>query len=266
LVALVLRPSLYKVSVRIQSAFDKTRSFALFERMQIDSITHRGFVRKNNEDRCLANVLDDDRAVLVIADGMGGHAAGEVAAELALEGFKNYRPGPDITRGLLDRIIDAQNNVMKRSLTVPSLKGMGTTLTALFLTGMSAFWAHVGDTRIYHFHKGSLVRITEDHTIPGMLLKKGEITIEQARFHPYGNILTRCVGCERHEPDSGAFELAEGDSVLLSTDGVHDLINDEQIAAILSEDISIKAKLNQIVSACLEAGGRDNITAVLAMV
>jgi protein phosphatase len=143
---------------------------------------------------------------------------------------------------------------------------MGTTLTALFLTGMSAFWAHVGDTRIYHFHKGSLIRITEDHTIPGMLLRKGEITIEQARFHPYGNVLTRCVGCERHEPDSGAFELAKGDSVLLSTDGVHDLITDEQIAAILSEDINIKGKLNQMVSACLEAGGRDNITAVLALI
>jgi protein phosphatase len=233
--------------------------------MQIKSITHQGLQRKNNEDRHLVNLLDNDCALLVIADGMGGHAAGEVAAELALESFEGYRPGgPDISAELLDQIEEAQKSIMKRSRASRSLRGMGTTLTALFLTGRSAFWAHVGDTRIYHFHEGSLIRITEDHTVAGMLLKKGQITREQARLHPYGNVLTRCVGCERHEPDSGAFGLTDGDYVLLSSDGLHDLISDEQIAAFLSEDITIAEKLDRMLSACLQAGGRDNITAVIA--
>ena len=141
---------------------------------------------------------------------------------------------------------------------------MGTTLTALLLTGRSAFWVHVGDTRIYHFHNGSLIRITEDHTVAGILLTKGEITSEQARVHPYSNVLTRCVGCERHEPDSGTFDLTVGDFILLSSDGLHDLITDDLIAAILCADISITEKLNRMISACLHAGGRDNITAVIA--
>jgi len=235
--------------------------------MQIESITHQGLHRQNNEDRFLVNLLDNDCALLVIADGMGGHAAGEVAAELALESFEGYRPGgPDIGAALLNQMEEAQKRIMERSRTFPSLRGMGTTLTALFITGRSAFWAHIGDTRIYHLHKGSLTRITEDHTIPGMLLKKGEITPEQARLHPYGNVLTRCVGCDWHKPDSGTFGLTDGDYVLLSSDGLHDLISDEQIAAFLSVDITIAEKLDRMISACLEAGGRDNITAVIARI
>jgi PPM family protein phosphatase len=235
--------------------------------MQIESLTNQGLQRNNNEDRYLVNLLDNDCALLAIADGMGGHAAGEVAAELALESFEGYRPGgPDIGAELIKQVERAQKSVLERSGAIPSLSGMGTTLTALFLTGRSAFWAHIGDTRIYHFHKSSLIRITEDHTMVGMLLKKGEITREQARVHPYGNVLTKCVGCGWHEPDSGRFDLTEGDYVMLSSDGLHDLISDEQIAAFLSEDITVAEKLDRMISACLEAGGRDNITGILARI
>ncbi|MGA3114304.1 MAG: protein phosphatase 2C domain-containing protein [Syntrophobacteraceae bacterium] len=237
--------------------------------MQVESITNQGLHRLNNEDRCLVNILDNDCALLAIADGMGGHAGGEVAAELALESFAGYRPsGPDIRAALLNQILEAQKRVVERSRACRSLKGMGTTLTALFITGKSAFWAHVGDTRIYLLHEGSLTRITEDHTVPGMLLKKGEITLEQARVHPYGNVLTRCVGscCDRPDPDSGTFGLTHGDHVLLSSDGLHDLISDEQIAAFLSVDVTLTEKLDRMISACLEAGGTDNITAVVARI
>ncbi len=235
--------------------------------MQIESVTNRGLRRKDNEDRYLVNALDDGRALLVIADGMGGHAAGEVAAQLAVDCFEGFNP-PDLDIGteLVRRMEQAHNTILGYSLEAFSLRGMGTTLTALFINGGSAFWAHVGDTRIYHFHEGSLTRVTDDHTIPGTLLKRGEITREQARFHPYGNVLTKCAGCERHEPDSGAFDLARGDLVLLSSDGLHDLMDDEQIAAILGADIPIREKLDWMISVCLEAGGKDNITAVLAAI
>jgi protein phosphatase len=213
----------------------------------------------------LVNVLDDDCALLAVADGMGGHAAGEVAAQLAIETFEGYRPiRRDIGADLLDQMEKAQRRVIERSHAVASFSGMGTTLSVLFLAGGTAFWAHVGDTRIYHLHEGSLIRITEDHTVAGMLLKKGEITREQARLHSYGNVLTRCIGCERYQPDSGSFDLTQGDFVLISSDGLHDLIADEQIAAVLSAHIPITEKLDRMVSACLEAGGRDNITAVIA--
>jgi protein phosphatase len=99
-----------------------------------------------------------------------------------------------------------------------------------------------------------------------MLLKRGEISKEQARTHPYASILTKCIGCEPHEADSGVFDLAEGDFILLSSDGLHDLMTDEQIAEVISADTSIKEKLHSMISACLEAGGRDNITAVMAKI
>jgi serine/threonine protein phosphatase PrpC len=233
--------------------------------MIIESTTHVGLHRKNNEDRFLVNVLDDERTLLVIADGMGGHAAGEIAAELAVSTFEGYRPtGPDICAELRERMQKAQEAVVARSLAVPSCHGMGTTLSALMLVGRSAFWAHVGDTRIYHLRQGALVCITDDHTVAGMLLKNGEITREQARVHPYSSVLTRCLGCEHHEPDSGGFELTDGDCVLLTSDGLHDLIPESQIAAFLSADLPLAEKLAAMVDACLDAGGRDNITAVMA--
>ena len=246
----------------------KETTFSESSKMQIESITHRGLYRTNNEDRFLITARDDDHALLAIADGMGGHAAGEIAAQIAVDCLGEFNPGDsDIIAEIVNRIEQAQRSILERSSLDRSLRGMGTTLTAMFIDGKSAFWAHVGDTRIYHLREGSLTRITEDHTFPGMLLKKGEITREQARFHPYGNVLTRCLGCgEQHEPDSGAFDLRDGDLVLLSSDGLHDLMADEQIADILSAHIPLKDKLNQMVSLCLEAGGRDNITAVIARI
>ena len=230
--------------------------------MQIESITHKGLYRNNNEDRHLVNVLDNGCALLAVADGMGGHAAGEIAAQLAVDSFEGFSPrDSDIDTELRKQVEAAHNRILQHSLEDFSLKGMGTTLTVLFITGRSAFWAHIGDTRMYHLHKGSLIRITE-----GTLLKHGEITMEQAQLHPYRNILTRCAGCEQHETDSGVFDLADGDLVLLTSDGLHDLIPDEEIAAILTSDIPMREKLDRMISRCLEAGGRDNITAVLARI
>ncbi len=235
--------------------------------MQTSFITHRGLRRENNEDRYLVNVIDNDNALLVIADGMGGHAAGEVAAQIAVDSFENWDLGEtDIIAQLTNRTAAAQREIIERSKAVPSFTGMGTTITALFVAGRSAFWVHIGDTRIYHMRQDLLTRITDDHTVAGMLLKKGEITREEARLHPYGNVLTRCLGCERHEPDSGSFELSEGDTLLLSSDGLHDLMPDEQIAAILAGKATPEEKLDRLVEKCLNAGGKDNITGIIAII
>jgi protein phosphatase len=235
--------------------------------MQIESVTDKGLRREDNEDRYLVDVLDDGRVLLVIADGMGGHAAGEIAAQLAVDSFEGFCP-PDreVETELSKRIQAAHRRILEYSRQSTYMKGMGTTLTALFMSGGSGFWAHVGDTRIYHLHGGELSRLTDDHTIPGNLLKDGKITKEQARLHPYANVLTKCAGCERHEPDSGMFDLARGDLVLLSTDGLHDLMDDTEIELILKTDIPIREKLDRMIARCLEAGGRDNITGVLAAV
>ncbi len=233
--------------------------------MHIESITNIGLHRDNNEDRFLAKAMDEKIALLVIADGMGGHAAGEIAAEIAVGAFEGFCPAEaDTGAELVARVGRAQEAVIARARAVSSLNGMGTTLTALVISGQSAFWAHVGDTRIYLYRKGGLLRITEDHTVAGMLLKDGKITREQARVHPYSGVLTRCVGCEEYEPDTGDFELARGDLVFLSTDGLHDLLPDESIASILGARRALSEKLTDLVAACLKEGGRDNITAIIA--
>ncbi|MDR3555640.1 MAG: protein phosphatase 2C domain-containing protein [Syntrophobacteraceae bacterium] len=236
--------------------------------MQIESFTDVGLHRKNNEDRFLVNILDDQNALLVIADGMGGHAAGEVAAELAVSSFEGFSfvGAENILAELVDRIKKAGKAVRERERADPACSGMGTTLSALLIAGQWAYWAHLGDTRIYRYRQGALLRITEDHTLAGMLLKKGEITGEEARVHPYGSVLTRCVGCDEHQPDSGVFDLTEGDQVLLSTDGLHDLIPESRIAELISADVTLKEKLAALLAACLEAGGRDNITGIIASI
>ena len=143
---------------------------------------------------------------------------------------------------------------------------MGTTLSAVFLSVPAARWVHVGDSRIYLFHEDVLTQITDDHTVPGVLLKKGEISKEQAWGHPHGNVLVRCVGCPPCEPDSGVFTIGDGDLVMITSDGLHDLIPDLQIAAVLSSLTSLPQKLEELLTKCLQAGGRDNITAILARV
>lgn len=233
--------------------------------MLVESITHKGLVRHNNEDRSLVRTFEDGSVLLAVADGMGGHAAGEVAAGLAVECLKNFDPhaqGP--AEGFLDSVEEAQKSILEASRADASLQGMGTTLTAVLVIGPTAYWAQVGDSRLYLFRRGVLEQKTEDHTIPGMLLKKGEISKEEARLHPYSNVLTRCLGCERFKPDTSLFAIHEGDLVLLSSDGLHDLIPDEEIAAVLGAENGLREKLEQMVAKCLQKGGKDNITAILA--
>ncbi len=235
--------------------------------MLIESATHLGLVRENNEDRFLVKRFEDGSVLLAVADGMGGHAGGEVAAGLAMESLSNLdHTGADPLDKILRAILEAQSFILEASHFDRSLKGMGTTLTAVLVSGGSAHWAQVGDSRLYLFRDGKLHQITEDHTIPGMLLKKGEITREQARTHPYGNVLLKCIGCDLVDPDSGVFEVSDGDILMLSSDGLHDLIAEEQIESILGLDIGLKERLDTLVQKCLESGGRDNITGILGKI
>lgn len=233
--------------------------------MFMESITHQGLIRENNEDRILTRSFQGGGALLAIADGMGGHAAGEVAAQLALECLENLQPDAGNASEALQRSVqEAQEVVLAASRMGVDLKGMGTTLTVALVYPGVVRWAHIGDTRLYLFSAGELVQITDDHTIPGLLFLNGEISKEQARLHPYGNILLQCIGCDKFSPDSGTFEIREGDMLLLSSDGLHDLISDEEIASVLSTRCGLGAMLDRLVAMCLERGGKDNISAIVA--
>ncbi len=235
--------------------------------MLIESVTNLGLIRTNNEDRFLTKTFGNSSVLLALADGMGGHAGGEVAAEMALDTLGNFdSASDDPPRDLVQAVHDAHKSILEASRFDKSLKGMGTTLTAIFISGAASWWVQVGDSRLYLFRRGVLQQITSDDTIPGTLLKKGEISKEQARVHPYGNFLLKCVGCHRFEPVTGTLEIESGDQLMLSSDGLHDLIPEPEIEAILAQDTSLVEKLDRLVKKCLDEGGKDNLTGVLAKI
>lgn len=231
--------------------------------MKIFSATHRGFVRKTNEDRLLVKEYVGSAALLAVADGLGGHKGGEYAAQMAISALENLDThSPDIERDLVQLVRTANRNISEASARNPTLKKMGTTLTAALVRDGAAHWVHVGDSRLYLFREEILLQITEDHTPLGILVRGGEITKEEARRHPLHNLLRSCLGREEYEVDSGALELRTADLLLFTTDGLHDSIPEEEIVSLLKVDTSLETRVDALVEAALTAGGRDNITVV----
>ncbi|GKT09763.1 PP2C family serine/threonine-protein phosphatase [Desulforhabdus sp. TSK] len=231
--------------------------------MKIFSATHRGLVRKINEDRFLAKEYADGVALLAVADGLGGHEGGERAAQMAISTMENLDThSPDIERDLVQLVRTANRDISEASARNPTLKKMGTTLTAALVRDGAAHWVHVGDSRLYLFREEILLQITEDHTPLGILVRGGEITKEEARRHPLHNLLISCLGREKYEVDSGTLKLGTADLLLFTTDGLHDGIPEEKFISLLKANVSLEAKLDDLVEAALTAGGRDNITVV----
>jgi PPM family protein phosphatase len=152
--------------------------------------------------------------------------------------------------------------IQKRSFEDPSLEGMGTTLSVVLIRNEKAYWIHVGDTRIYLFRDGRLSQITEDHTVPQLLVKDGEITKEAARVHPLHHVLLNCIGPDEDEADQGNFSVTGKDLLMLSSDGLHDALPDADMESILGRETDLKERVNDLVSAALLAGGEDDITVI----
>ncbi len=212
-------------------------------------------------------VFDDGSALLGVFDGLGGQAAGEKASERAKESMEAFDPyRQSMERHLVELMQIANRNILDMVDEIPDLRGMGTTMTIAYAGDGGVTWAHVGDSRLYVFRDGQLMRITEDDTIPGLLLAEGEITKEEARVHPLKNALFECIGRGDFEATAGSFKLEKEDLLLLSTDGLHDEVSEKEMISILLLEKDLKEKLESLVSAALEAGGRDNVTVVGAEV
>ena len=231
--------------------------------MNIYCVTRQGEKRQNNEDQLVFRQYNNDTVLLAIADGMGGHAAGEVASEIAIDIIKDLDPNvQDMELHLSKLLQEASLRIQKRAFEDSSLEGMGTTLSVVLVRNEKAYWIHVGDTRIYHFRDGRLSQITEDHTVPQLLVKDGEITKEEARLHPLHHVLLNCVGPDEYEADQGSFLVIGKDLLMLSTDGLHDALLDANMESILGRDTDLKERVNDLVSAALLAGGKDDITVI----
>lgn len=223
--------------------------------------TDTGRRREGNEDASYVRV-----PLFVIADGMGGAQAGEVASRLTIEVFGGGMPaaGESDEQRLAALIADANTRVLAGAEQDPRHAGMGTTCTAAYLGEHALAIAHVGDSRCYRFRDGQLTQLTDDHSLVGELVRRGQISAAEAEDHPQRSIITRALGQEIDlVVDHHSWAPQDGDVYLLCSDGLTDMIDDRAIAAILAADGALGERADALVAAANSAGGRDNITVIL---
>jgi serine/threonine protein phosphatase PrpC len=245
----------------------------LTARWQAVGASDVGRVRQGNEDSFL---VDEARGVFLVADGMGGHAAGEVASAMAAATVGEALAGA-ADAGLCDERVDgvlvasfraAHQAIERRSAEDASTRGMGTTLTACMVCpDLTLRMGHIGDSRAYLLRGGGLRQLTRDHTWVQREVDAGRLTPRAARTHRFAHIITRALGAESpDEPDVLAGALEPGDLLLLATDGLTGMLHDAVIAEVLRLGTPLAARADALIAAANAAGGTDNITAVLVQI
>jgi len=233
--------------------------------MKAYSITDKGLVRSLNEDFYYLPRRGESFAL--VADGMGGHNAGEVASRTATFAFARALRGCKPNSDSLRYAFDAANRaVLAEADGDESKRGMGTTLTAVWLAKKHIYLGHIGDSRAYRLRGGELTQMTRDHSYVQELVDNGIITPEQAAKHPKRNIITRCIGVfEKAEPDIIKLEVEEGDVWLLCSDGLCGCVSHEAIEQTMVGEGEWPDKLKALKDLALASGGQDNVTIVLAV-
>ena len=242
--------------------------------------TDEGKRRTNNEDSFLAN---DRLGLYAVADGIGGHEGGEVASRLAMEALsgilrKQFTDIRSVAKsevsGEIDQCItslrgafDFANTMIREAAARdPDLAGMGTTVTAVLLRPGVSIFAHVGDSRAYLFRDGTLKQLTLDHSLVAEQMRSGLITPDQARISPYRHVITRSVGIRPEvQADLGKFEVEKNDILLLCTDGLTEMVTDDDIARILNSETP-PAAAEALIRLANDNGGVDNITVVVVKI
>jgi len=230
-------------------------------------LSHPGLVRPTNED---AYAVRPDLGLFVVADGMGGHAAGEVASHMAIDTLADVLEHPDGLSGLplLMAAVQRASACIRAAARADAAKeGMGTTLTALLVLQDRTAIAHVGDCRAYHLRGRRLHRVTEDHTLVAALHSRGLMNAEETEVSDYRHLLLRALGTEDEVTVDGRLLAVEpGDTLLLTSDGVHGVVSEEDIVAILTDERDQTGAAHRLIASANEAGGPDNATVVIVRV
>ena len=239
--------------------------------------TDVGLKRNSNQDFVYASdqkvgrlpsLLIVAESLLIVADGMGGHAAGDLASRVCVETAVSSIEGSGQTETipiLAEAVQKANRAVLKKAAEKPEYAGMGTTIVAAVIDGNTLYVANVGDSRLYLIDDDRIDQITLDHSLVAEMVRSGRISPEQMRNHPEKNIITRAVGGEENvEADFFDVGLHKGDVVLLCSDGLTNMVEDEQIFRIVRREKTLRDAGQKLISAANSAGGRDNISVVLA--
>ncbi len=232
------------------------------------ALTDVGRARERNEDSYLAG-----GHVFAVADGLGGHNAGDVASRLAVEPLAALDRAIDgssrsrIADALADAVAAANGAVYRRAQDDAKVRGMGTTLTAVAIADGTAHLAHVGDSRCYLIRGDEITQLSSDHTLVARMVAEGKLTPEEAETHPQRSILTRALGAEPEvDIDTLELQLAEGDRLIICSDGLSSVVAESQIAATLRESKGLQEACKRLVDAANARGGPDNITVVIVEV
>jgi PPM family protein phosphatase len=232
-----------------------------------------GMIRSGNEDNFDANV-NANRGLFIVADGMGGHAAGEVASLMAvqtvMQELSDLRDIDDAGKAaakLGDALRTANRNIHDRTLAESDKQGMGTTASVLVVDEKHYLIGQVGDSRVYLLRDGALVQLTKDHSYVQEQVDAGFLTPEQAKYHPYSNVITRCVGASHDvEPDVYKGDTKPGDVFLVASDGLTGMVDDRRIHTLLMSRAEPERKVHSLISEANGRGGLDNITAIVVHV
>jgi PPM family protein phosphatase len=234
--------------------------------------TDVGMIRSGNEDNFAVHA-NGDRGLFIVADGMGGHAAGEVASEMAvqiiereLQGIQNL-DDRTVAETVAEALRKANRNIHDRTITEVDKQGMGTTASVLLISRLKYMIGQVGDSRVYRLRDGALQQLTKDHSYVQEQVDAGFLTPEQARYHPYSNVITRCVGASPEvEPDIYAGEAKVGDLFLVASDGLTGMVDDRRLQMLLMSRAEPERKVHALISEANGRGGLDNITAIVVQV
>lgn len=226
------------------------------------SRTDVGCVRDHNEDSLVVAP-----PLFAVADGMGGHAAGEVASEIAVNVLAELAP-KDLDGAALEHAVEEANHeIIRAARDGRGREGMGTTLTACMLENERLIIAQVGDSRAYLLHHGKLQQLTRDHSLMADMIEAGQLTPEEARHHPQRSVITRALGSDPNtRPDMYEINVETGDRLLVCSDGLSSMIEDEQIEAVMRRVPDPQRCASQLVNEAIAAGGHDNVTVIVSNV
>lgn len=243
--------------------------------MQVGVCTDRGKVRENNQDYYYYSAAPD-LPLFIVADGMGGHKAGEVASKMAVDVIvdiftKNkgniIKNEKEILNTIRIAIVEANDKAYQRSINDVECYGMGTTVTMACFTNDKLIIGHIGDSRVYYIRDNDIKQLTEDHSLVAELVKNGSISAEEAQYHPQKNIITRAVGTSKNiDTDIVIAEVKKGDIILLCTDGLTNMIDDLEIKNLIVTNDNMQYACNSLVKRANELGGLDNITAIVVKI
>ena len=241
-------------------------------RLLYSARTDVGMIRSGNEDNFAVNA-GGDRGLFVVADGMGGHAAGEVASEMAVQiielelaSIKDLEEKASADR-VMEALRKANRNIHDRTITEVDKQGMGTTASVLLVNNNRYLIGQVGDSRVYLLRDGALKQLTKDHSYVQEQVDAGFLTPEQARYHPYSNVITRCVGASPEvQPDVYSGDVRVGDLFLVASDGLTGMVDDRRLQILLMSRAEPERKVHALISEANGRGGLDNITAIVVQI